>query len=60
LIWAHFEQRAKKRSGIDAFRAKSGDFHFFDRTTVLTDLRPETRAGAISAPPTASDALGPR
>jgi hypothetical protein len=50
LIRAHFAKRGKKPSGIDAFRAKSGDFHFFDGTIVLTDLRRERRAGAVAAP----------
>jgi hypothetical protein len=42
------------------FVRKSGDFRFFNRTTVLIATRRKKRADAISAPPAAADALGPR
>jgi hypothetical protein len=42
------------------FVRKSGDFRFFNRTTVLIATRRKKRADAIAAPPAAADALGPR
>jgi hypothetical protein len=53
-------QCVENRPESTNFVRKSGDFHYSNRTTVLTDLRREMRAGAIAAPPTAADALGPR
>jgi hypothetical protein len=53
-------QRAENRPESTHFVRKSGDFHYSNRTTVLTDLHRKMRAGAIAAPPAAADALGPR
>jgi hypothetical protein len=48
----------KNRPKSAHFVRKSGDLFYCDRSTALTDLRRQMRAGATAAPPTASDALG--
>jgi hypothetical protein len=57
---AYFRKRAEKRPESAHFMPKTAIFISCDRSTVLTDLRREMRAGAIAASPTESAALGPR
>jgi hypothetical protein len=47
---ANSGKRAEKPSGIGAFRAKSGDFHFFDGSTVLTEVGRPMRVRTVAAP----------
>jgi hypothetical protein len=46
---ANSGKRAEKPSGIGAFRAKSGDFHFFDGSTVLTEVGRPMRVRTVAA-----------
>jgi hypothetical protein len=48
----------KNRPKSVHFVRKSGDLSYCNRSTALTDLRRQLRAGAIAAPPTTSDAFG--
>src|SRR5260370_39322766 len=45
-----FGKRAEKPSEIGAFRVKSGEFPYCNRSIALTDLRQERPGGAIAAP----------